>query len=80
MDFEWDDICDEESIDIVIDWIKQHPEFFDDLEKNNPQKRSRDGRAKKYDYWESRWGQMILNPSVRDPTSKLGKLFRRRFR
>ena len=31
MDFEWDDICDEESIDIVIDWIKQHPEFFDDL-------------------------------------------------
>jgi len=29
---------------------------------------------------ETTWGKLIAHPDVRDPTTKLGKIFRRRFR
>ena len=35
---------------------------------------------KNIDYTKTNWGKMIRNPLVKDPNSRFGKLFRRRFR
>ena len=37
-------------------------------------------RPLKEDFWLSNWGILILHPDVRDPSTPLAKLFRRRFR
>ena len=66
-------------IDVVTDWISQNPNFFADS-KFKSGKRKRSQKTPKFDYWGSNWGQMLRDPTVNDPTSQLGKLFRRRFR
>jgi len=37
-------------------------------------------RSLKINFWSSNWAALILHPDVRDPSTKLAKLFRRRFR
>ena len=43
-------------------------------------KSTREGRTNKIDYWSTKWGQMLLDPLINLASSKIGKLFRRRFR
>ena len=44
------------------------------------QANTRDGRENKKDYWKTPWGVMLRHPDINNPTTKLGRLFRRRFR
>ena len=37
-------------------------------------------RREATDYWQTPWGQLILNPNTRSIETSEGKLFRRRFR
>jgi hypothetical protein len=37
-------------------------------------------RPKMADPWDCHWLQLISNPDVRDPSSRMGKEFRRKFR
>ena len=39
----------------------------------------RDNHAK-VDYWQTKWGKMLLDPNINNPNSKVGKLFKVRFR
>ena len=48
---------------------------------NSAGHRTRSGRTKKINYFsETRWGRMISNPAIEDPTTKEGREFRRKFR
>jgi hypothetical protein len=42
--------------------------------------RKRLPRQKDSDFWETAWGRRLLHPDTQNPKSRLGKLFRRRFR
>lgn len=37
-------------------------------------------RRSRFDYWESPWGRMLQDENVKDPSTREGKDFRRRFR
>ena len=52
---------------------------MDEDEDEHLSKRSRD-RGPKINYWETNWGKMLQHPEIGDPTTKVGKQFRRRFR
>ncbi len=39
----------------------------------------RDNHAK-IDYWQTKWGKMLLDPNINNPNSKVAKLFKVRFR
>ena len=62
------------------DFVQKNIHHFIDLDEENPSKKRRLGRTSKINYWETKWGQMLLNPLIKDPASKLAKKFRRRFR
>ena len=34
----------------------------------------------KVDYWQTKWGKMLLDPNINNPNSKVAKLFKVRFR
>ena len=70
----WDNFFD--SLDYEEFAVEAMSMFPDLVMANNPTKK----RPEKVDFWQSNWGVMILHPDVRDPGTKLGKLFRRRFR
>ena len=42
--------------------------------------RKRKRYANANDFWEQPWGQLIYEPTVNNPMSRHGKIFRRRFR
>jgi hypothetical protein len=67
-------------IDMVTDWTSQNPIFLTDKNFKSG-KRMIDEKTSQFDcYWGSNWGQMLRDPTVNDPSSRLGKLFKRRFR
>ena len=45
-----------------------------------PRKKPRGFYGRCKDVWDTNWGKMLRNPDVKDPTSRIGRLFRRRFR
>jgi len=62
------------------DFVEKNIHLFIGLEDENPAKKRRIGRSTKINYWETKWGMMLLNPLIKDPASKVAKKFRRRFR
>jgi len=52
----------------------------DDLHRHPKLTRDRKKIRFSTDYSQTNWGRFIVDPSVKDPHSKQGKLFRRRFR
>ena len=72
------DIDDENDIDIVASFIEENPFLFNDV--FNDETNTRDGRENKKNYWTTPWGVMLRHPDIKNPTTKLGRLFRRRFR
>ncbi len=80
MEFDDNDVLFEQSCLIVEDFISQDPQLFEEFFKSAREKRMRHGKRNKINYWETTWGKILQDPKVRDPTSKFGKLFRRRFR
>jgi hypothetical protein len=59
---------------IVHDYIIDNPDLF----QEEPKKRRKTERIT--DYENTSWGRMLADPATRDPTTYLGKLFRRRYR
>ena len=59
--------------------ITNHPHLFE----SNPVPTARNRSVKRplaKNLWGTPWGRMIRDPEVRDPSSRLGRLFRLRFR
>ena len=75
-----DNICEDfelEETQIIESWINDNAEA---LYKQARIKKRRRYRIGKVNYWETEWGQLISNPNVNIPSSREGKLFKRRFR
>ena len=62
---------------MIMDYIESNPmEFIDSSEIEKVLKYY----PRKKDYWQTPWGIMLNDPSIKDPTSRIAKLFKRRFR
>ena len=57
----------------VIDWINADGEFFVRDIFNESSKRRRFNRAKKMNYWETPWGEMLRNPHIRYANSRVAR-------
>ena len=70
--------CDDVLILLLKYFLKDNPHA--DLQKFYEGKLRRSGRTAKISYEETTWGQLIQDPEIKNSQSKVGKLFRRRFR
>ena len=89
LDDDLDDLDHYDNLDehFLQQWVQQHSGFFDVFvdEQLLPiivpkQTRSRKKSRFSVDYSLTNWGKFVVDPEVRDPDSRKGKLFRRRFR
>ena len=63
---------------IIETWISEHLELFQNSQK--PERKKRRSRRAPIDYWQTPWGQMLMDPNILDEGSHIAKLFRLRFR
>jgi hypothetical protein len=72
----------------ATEFLLQHPDFVDLIDDSSnpdtyihPPKATRKRGKIRFstDYSQTNWGKFIADPRVREPQSKEGKLFRRRF-
>jgi hypothetical protein len=88
---DWDDILSdllssssEEDSEVVRQWINssEGSKAIKKVEnRNKPKKRRRKEKVKNRAYYEQTpWWKVIHHPEIKDPCSKLARLFRRRFR
>jgi hypothetical protein len=83
-----DDMFDDTILDHVVQALVQNEEFlqlidtasFSPSRSRHKRTRVREKRRFATDYTQTNWGKFIEDPTVADPYSKKGKLFRRRFR
>ena len=68
-----------DAMDLAMDFIESHPSEFIDIDELIQDKPPKIFPPKK-DYWQTPWGQMLQDPLIHDPNSKIAKLFKRRFR
>lgn len=71
--------------DLITSLIESQPDIFfedDGARENVGVKccRIRERERFGFDYRSTEWGKLVTDPRVRDPSSKKGKIFRRRFR
>ena len=64
---------------LIEGWVRGHPHLFGPEPPRIEQIRARKRGGQK-DYWQTAWGHMLRDPEVQVPTSRVGKLFRLRFR
>ena len=64
---------------LVEEWVRGNPRLFVPEPPRIEQIRGRK-RGPPKNYWRTVWGLMLRDPEVQIPTSRLGKLFRLRFR
>ena len=65
-------------LDLINQDIKTLEEKLDSQDKIP--KRRRLATEDLTNFWDTPWGKLIQHPDVRDPATKTGKIFRRRFR
>jgi hypothetical protein len=65
--------------EFIEEWVRWITHLFDVIPPKIEQKRSRK-RGPRIDYRQTAWWGMLHNPDVQDPLSRVGKLFRLRFR
>ena len=63
---------------IIETWISEHLELFQNSQK--PKRMKRQTRRVPIDYWQTPWGQMLMNPNLLIDGSHIAKVFRLRFR
>ena len=61
------------------EWVRGYAHLFEKDPPEIEQKRSR-SRGLRIDYRQTAWWAMLQDPDVQDPLSRVGKLFRLRFR
>ena len=64
---------------LVEEWVRGNTRLFEPEPPRIEQIRGRKREPSK-NYWQTAWGLMLRDPEVQVPTSRLGKLFRLRFR
>ena len=59
---------------LVASFVTSNPQLFivDSEETAETNKRP---RSDKKNYWESKWGLMLQHPNIRNPKSRVAKLF-----
>ena len=65
--------------EFVEEWVRGYCHLFEEIPPEIVQKRSRSS-GPRIDYRQTAWWAMLEDPAVRDPLSRVGKLFRLRFR
>ena len=83
------DECSDDEM-LIESFIHNQPNYFDgivarqisNLLPSKPHKQERKRLKTRFstDYQEGNWGKFITDPDVKDPLSRKGRLFRRRFR
>ena len=69
----------ETNIEILQDWFQTHLDEFEVSDDENNWYLPRES-PKHINYWKSNWGQLLDNPDLKNPNSKVSKLFQLRFR
>ena len=67
----------------VLDFVRDNPDIFVDLSEELQEKgvkRHRIRGMSAEDWWNTNWGKMLKHENIRDPETREGKEFRRRFR
>ena len=59
--------------DVITPWLN------DNLELDDSKKLKRSSRVQ-VNYWDTTWGRWLTNPLIKNPNSKLAKIFMLRFR
>ena len=54
--------------------------LVNEYESTKKKKKHRENIGKCKNMWDSQWGKLMRNPDVQCPNTRIGKLFRRRFR
>ncbi len=65
--------------EVTEEWVRGYSHLFEEDPPEIEQKRSR-SRGPRIDYRQTAWWAMLQDPDVQDPLSRVGKLFRLRFR
>ena len=73
--FEDDEFEDDPTlVEFLKAWIDDNEDLF------MPEIKKTRRRGRRFNYWDSEWGRLLLDPTIMDPKSPQGLKFRRRFR